>query len=86
MIKVYKATRYSDDAVVAIKKFRKDTPVVDIANELRILKKCAHKHVNGYVAAYVSENRVYLVLALCIGKFVTKQYSLEFWRCPFLLS
>lgn len=64
---VYKAIKLSDGHAYAIKKFRPDTPLVDIANELRTLKRCAHKHINGYQEAYVSDNKVYLVLAFCIG-------------------
>ena len=35
---VFKATRKSDETIVALKKFRADTPLADIANELRTLR------------------------------------------------
>eukprot|EP00040_Diaphanoeca_grandis_P032414 m.196361 g.196361 ORF g.196361 m.196361 type:complete len:915 (-) comp32618_c0_seq1:181-2925(-) len=64
---VYKATSKSDEATVAIKKFRPEVTLQDIANELRMLRKCTHDHVNGYIEGYLWENCTYVVLELCAG-------------------
>jgi len=64
---VYKATRKSDGSMVALKKFRQDSLLSEIANELRTLRLCAHKYINGYVEGFIWEQRVYLCLAYCVG-------------------
>jgi len=61
---VYKAVGKQDATPVAIKKFRSDVSFQDIGNELRMLRKCKHEHINSYIEGYLWENCTCCVAAV----------------------